>query len=128
MERQIFHLAHEGARHNAIEAVRTAPEGWRVEVRPRNRTLDQNAMLHALFTKASKTCAWQGRKLTPIQWKTLFISAHSMATGRGADVMPGLEGEFVNVRESSAGMDVARMTSLIEYMQAWIAQNERVAA
>lgn len=128
MERQIFHLAHDAARRNAIEAVRTAPEGWRVEVRPRNRTLDQNAMLHALFTEASKTCVWQGRKLTPIQWKTLFISAHSMATGRGADVMPGLEGEFVNVRESSASMDVVRMASLIEYVQAWIAQNERVAA
>lgn len=33
-----------------------------------------------------------------------------------ADVLPGLEGEYVNIRESSAQMSVKRMASLIEYI------------
>ena len=103
-----------------------APENHRVTIQPRTRSLDQNSMLHALFTEASKKCTWQGRKLTPTQWKVLFISGHAMATGLGADMIPGLEGEFVNIRESSAQMSVARMTSLIEYIHAWMADQEEM--
>lgn len=84
-------------------------------------------MLHALFTEASRKFSWQGRQLTPAQWKVLFISGHAMATGLGADMIPGLEGEFVNIRESSAHMSVARMTSLIEYIHAWMADHEVTA-
>ncbi|ELW6174774.1 recombination protein NinB, partial [Escherichia coli] len=40
-------------------------------------------------------------------------------TKQEADVLPGLEGEYVNIRESSAQMSVKRMASLIEYTTAW---------
>ncbi|EYX18414.1 hypothetical protein BW97_17415 [Escherichia coli O69:H11 str. 07-4281] len=40
-------------------------------------------------------------------------------TSQEADVLPGLEGEYVNIRESSAQMSVKRMASLIEYTTAW---------
>ena len=43
-------------------------------------------------------------------------------------MVPGLESEFVNVRESSAHMSIARMTSLIEYIHAWMAENAGVPA
>ncbi|MFC3338791.1 recombination protein NinB [Paracandidimonas soli] len=100
-----------------------APADWRVEIKPRTRSSDQNALLHALFGEVAKHATWGGRKMTAIQWKVLFISGHAQATGLGSDMVPGLEGEFVNVRESSAHMSVARMTSLIEYILAWCAQN-----
>lgn len=125
--RKVFILAHPAARQNAARAVMDAPEGHRVEIKPRTRSSDQNALLHALFSEAAKVCSWHGRKLTAEQWKVLFISGHAIATGRGADMVPGLEGEFVNIRESSARMSVARMTSLIEYVQAWMAEQEVVA-
>jgi len=127
MEKQVFQLSHDTARRNAAAAVMAAPENFRVTIQPRTRSLDQNAMLHALFTEASKSREWHGRKLTPTQWKVLFISGHAMATGLGADMIPGLEGEFVNIRESSAQMSVARMTSLIEYIHAWMAEQEVAA-
>lgn len=127
MDKQVFQLSHVVARRNASHAVMTAPENYMVEVKPRNRSLDQNAMLHALFTEVAKRHTWQGRKLTPTQWKVLFISGHAIATGLGADMIPGLENEFVNVRESSATMSIARMTSLIEYIHAWMAHNEVAA-
>lgn len=127
MERQVFQLAHDTARRNAANAVMSAPENFMVEIKPRTRSLDQNAMLHALFTEAAKSHTWHGRRLTSTQWKVLFISGHAIATGLGADMIPGLEGEFVNIRESSASMSIARMTSLIEYINAWMAEQEVAA-
>ena len=62
---------------------------------------------------------FMGRKLSMEQWKVLFISGHAIATNQKADVVPGLEGEFVNIRESSAKMSVSRMASLIEYVTAY---------
>ena len=125
--KQIFQLSHQVARNNAANAVMNAQDGYMVEIKPRTRSLDQNAMLHALFTEAAKNATWQGRKLTADQWKVLFISGHNIATGHGADMVPGLESEFVNIRESSAQMSIARMTSLIEYINAWMAENVVVA-
>lgn len=124
MEKQVFHLVSPIVRRNAAHAIANAPEGYMAEVKPRTRSLDQNALLHALFTEAAKSHTWMGRKLTVTQWKTLFISGHAIATGHGADVIPGLENEFVNIRESSASMSVTRMTSLIEYIHAWMAEQE----
>lgn len=124
MDKKVFNLVSPQVRKNAAQAVLQAPENYRCEIKERTRSLDQNAKLHALFSEAAKSHTWQGRKLTPTQWKVLFISGHSMATGRGADMVPGLEGEFVNIRESSASMSVSRMTSLIEYVQAWMVEQE----
>lgn len=43
-----FVLAHATARQLAIEAVRNAPDGYVVEVKPKTRSPEQNALLHAL--------------------------------------------------------------------------------
>ena len=123
MENQVFQLSHVVARRNAAQAVMAAPEGFMVKIGPRTRSTDQNALLHALFGEVAKKAAWGGRRLTLYQWKVLFISGHAIATGLGADMVPGLENEYVNIRESSARMSVARMTSLIEYVLAWCAEN-----
>jgi hypothetical protein len=64
-----------------------------------------------------------GKKWPLEAWKVLFISGHAVATKHGAEVIPGLENEFVNIRESSAGMSIARLSSLVEYCLAWCAEN-----
>ena len=64
-----------------------------------------------------------GQKRTPAEWKVLFVSGHSVATKQGAELVPGLEGEFLNLRESTARMGKARMASLLDYVMAWCAQN-----
>jgi len=88
------------------------------------RTGEQNAKFHAMLSNVAKQKKWMNRELTPIQWKTLFISAHATATNQGADIVAGLENEYVNIRESSAQMSVARMNSLIEYVNAWCVMND----
>jgi len=39
---------------------------------------------------------FMGKMRTPEEWKLLLISAHKQATGGRADVVAGLEGEWVN--------------------------------
>lgn len=108
-------------RGHIAEQIRALPDGWRVEAKPASRTLDQNAKLHAMFGDLEKKAKHLGRQLTAVQWKTLLISGHAIATGLGVEMVPGIEGEFVNIRESSAQMSKARMASLIEYITAWAA-------
>jgi hypothetical protein len=114
------------ARNAIYRAIDCAPLGYLVKISPATRSLQQNAQLHALFTDIAKSETYMGRKLTANQWKTLMISGHAVATGIGADLVPGLEGEFVSIRESSSQMSVARLSSLIEYIMCW--QSQQVAA
>jgi len=122
-DKQRFILSHAMARAKAVEAVKQAPDGFHVEVKPRTRSLDQNAKFHAMCTDVSKQATYMGRKLTKLQWKNLFVSGHAIATELGTDIVPGLEGEFVNIRESTADMGIKRKASLIEYVTAWGAEN-----
>ncbi len=124
MSKQLFRLVNSDVRRRAANAVMAAPEGHMVRIGPPTRNLDQNALLHAIFSDAAKSRLYAGQKLTAEQWKVLFISGHAIATGLGAQMVPGLENEFVNIRESSASMSVARMSSLIEYAQAYLASTE----
>jgi hypothetical protein len=124
MEKKLFILAHASARRNAISAVETAPDGYSVKIAPPTRNLEQSAKFHAICGDAAKTRLYCSKKLSLEQWKVLFISGHAIATGLGAQMVPGIEGEFVNIRESSASMSVARMSSLIEYSSAYMANTE----
>ena len=92
-----------------------------LELRKETRTTQQNRLLHALFADVSRQAQWLGKTLPSEQWKLLFVSGHAVATGQGAEVAPGLEGEFLNLRESTARMGKARMASLLEYVMAWCA-------
>lgn len=98
--------------------------GDHVRVGPPDRLLVQNAKFHSMCGDIAKQMKHGARTLTLGQWKILLISAHSIETGEGADVVAGLTGEFVNLRESSAAMSISRMASLIEYVAAWGAQQE----
>ena len=95
-----------------------------LELRAETRTTQQNRLLHALFADVSRQAQWLGKSLTPAQWKLLFVSGHAVATKQGADVVPGLEGEFLNLRESTARMGRARMASLLDYVMAWCAEHD----
>ena len=113
--------------HGAIEAAWRHATGWLgaggaglvLEVRPETRSDRQNRLLHALFGDVAKQALWIGSSRTPEQWKLLFVSGHAIATKEGADMVPGLEGEFLNLRESTARMSKARMASLLEYVISW---------
>ena len=113
--------------HGAIQQAWAHAKGWLgagggnlvLELRPETRSDRQNKLLHALFGDVAEQAQWMGQKRTALEWKLLFVSGHSVATKQGADLVPGLEGEFLNLRESTARMSKARMASLLEYVISW---------
>lgn len=100
-----------------------AHESICIEVREKHRTLEQNAKLHAMLSDIARQKEFGGQKRTIEQWKMIFISGHKIATGGTAEMAVGLEGEVINLRESTAQMGVQRLASLISYIDAWAAEN-----
>jgi hypothetical protein len=97
----------------------------RVLVQEDTRTIAQNDHFHDLCDDIAKSgFQWAGKPRTAKQWKVLLVSGHAIATGEGADIIPGLESEFVNIRESTATMSKRRSSSLIEYTLAFMAAND----
>lgn len=110
------------SRRLCAEYVMQAPDGWAVTVKEPRRNADQNAKFHAICSDLAKSgLQWAGKRRTADQWKVLLVSGHATATKEGAEMVPGIEGEFVNVRESTALMSVKRSSSLIEYALAFCA-------
>lgn len=97
-----------------------------IEVRERKRSDEQNALLHAMLTEVSRKLEFNGKKLSADEWKLVFVSAHAIATGKPAEIVIGLEGEVINLRESTAQMSVKRLSSLIEYIHAYCADKGMV--
>ena len=96
----------------------------RLSITKQTLTLEQNRKFHALCGDISKSgYPWAGKPRTAAQWKVLLVSGHAVATKEEADVVPGLEGEFINLRESTALMSQRRGSSLIEYTLAFCATN-----
>lgn len=111
------------SRLDACRAINAAEDGMVLILRPPRRNMPQNAKFHAICHDfAESGIVWGGKTRSPGEWKTLLISGHAVATGTPTAVIEGLEGELVNVRESSARMSRRRASSLIEYAQAMLAQ------
>lgn len=124
MSRRILKLTGNLARQAACRYINDAPDGYIFRLTPETRTLDQNAKLHAMLTDISKQAKYLGAKRDVEFWKGLFVSGWQIATGEKPEIVPGLEGEFINIRESTTTIGIRRMASLIEYVQAWAAMNE----
>ncbi|MCT8555935.1 recombination protein NinB [Glaesserella parasuis] len=121
--KQKYFLRTEKIKNNALEFVKALPIDEKkplvVEVKPITRNLEQNAKFHAMCGDIAKQVQFNGEWLPLEAWKVLLISAHAEATKEGSCLVTGLEGELVNIRESTAQMSVKRMASLIEYVQAY---------
>jgi NinB protein len=124
MEKRIFFLNHSTARNAAMHTIAHSPEGWKVTIEPPKRSGEQNSLFHALCGDIARSgMTWLGKPRTGKEWKVLLVSGHAVATKEEAEIVPGLEGEFVNIRESTASMGKKRGSSLIEYTLAFCAEN-----
>lgn len=116
-------------KENAMQVLRNAPldheKPLEVIIREEKckRTLEQSAKFHAMCGDVANQKQWVGKKLSLDQWKVLFVSGHTVATNGSSEIVPGIEGEFVNIRESTANMTLSRLSSLIEYVYAWGSEN-----
>lgn len=128
-DKRIYRLVHDTARRLAAAQCQIAPDGWVVEIKPATRTLEQNARLWAMLTDVSQQVDWYGRKLTQEEWKHVFT-----ASLKRQDVVPGLDGGFVALGQSTSRMTKRELGDLMELISAFGAQHgvvfhdERMAA
>lgn len=120
-DRRIYRLVHETARKLAAAQCQLAPDGYIVEIKPATRTLDQNARLWAMLTDVSQQVDWYGRKLTQEEWKHVFT-----ASLKRQDVVPGLDGGFVALGQSTSKMTKRELGDLMDLISAFGAQHDVV--
>lgn len=97
-----------------IKAYLMAGHRLQFSVKPQTRSLEQNARLWAMLTDISEQVEWYGRKLTPENWKHVFTAAL-----KKQDVVPGLDGGFVVLGQSTSKMTKSEMADLQTLMEAF---------
>lgn len=96
-ERHVFILAHDVARRLAVETVRSAPEGWTVEVRPPKRNDPQNRLLHAALTDIADQVTWHGHKFDADDWKRMLMATFMRKKGMSPKLVPALDGKGIDI-------------------------------
>lgn len=92
------------------------PAGTRVEVKAPKRTIPQNDRLWASLTDIANQVLWHGIKLTPDDWKLVFLDALK----REARLVPNIDGNgFVNLGRSSSDLSKAEFSELLEIIYAF---------
>jgi hypothetical protein len=122
MPKQVFYLVNQIARATCKQAIDNAPDDYRVEVRQRTRTLDQNAALWRLLTALSKRVAWtvNGRQeyLSPDDWKDIMTAS----LHQEQRIATGIRGGFVMLGRKTSTMSISTMSELIELIYAFAAE------
>ena len=124
-EKRTYKLVSDQVRAHCIDEIARAPLGKVVIVQDPTRTLEANARLHAMLTDISRQAKYMGKPRSVEVWKGIFVSGWAIATGQSPEIIPGLENEFISIRESTATMSGKRLASVMEYVEAW-AINEGV--
>lgn len=107
-------------RDRAHHWINIAPAGTRLEFKAPQRSLDQNSRMWAMLTDICTQHTFNGRKYTTHEAKVVFLHA----CGVELQILPSLDGKtFVPYGQSSSDLSVAEMSDLIDFMQAWGAEN-----
>ncbi|MGX9694430.1 recombination protein NinB [Achromobacter anxifer] len=123
MDKQVFVLSHPLARRNAAHACANAPEGYRVEIKPRTRSLAQNDMLWSILTDISRQVQFVVNgglvSVAPEEVKDILTAG----LRRETRMAMGIDGGMVLLGQRTSKMTVREMKDLIELAYAF--GNER---
>ena len=87
---------------------------------PDKRTLEQNALMWALLTEIAEQVPWHGQRLSPDDWKQLFLAGMD----RGSRMVPALDGRgFVNLNASSSALRVREFARLLDDIHKFVAEH-----
>jgi len=120
MSRYTVTITSDEDRSRALQIVRQAPAGSRVDVKGAKRSLPQNDRMWAMLTDVAQQLPWHGVKLRPDDWKLIFLNGLK----RELRMVPNLDGTgFVDIAKSSSDLSKEEMTDLIELMFAFGAEH-----
>lgn len=121
MSRAFLILANDTVRARASNWIAKAPPGTRVTFQAPKRTLDQNSRFWAMLTDVSTQLLWHGVRLTPDDWKLIFLAALKQESR----LAPNLDGTgFVNLGRSSSDLSKEEMGDLMTLIEAFGAQHD----
>src|SRR5687768_6786104 len=116
MTRALITLHQDGDRQKAVRWAMIAPQGTRLEFKAPKRTIPQNDRLWAMLTDVATQLPWHGVKLTPDDYKLIFLDALK----RELRMVPNIDGTgFVNLGRSSSDLSKEEMSDLFEIIHAF---------
>ncbi len=123
--KRYFVLAHDIARHNAAEAVKTAPEGYSVTIAEPTRNLEQNAVQWPILQAFADQLQWpvNGEMvfMTAEEWKDLLTAAFRRETARLA---MGLDGGVVMLGARTSKFSKREFSEWLDFLMATAAARE----
>lgn len=121
METQRYLLRNSSIRQNCITAIQQLPtdtnKPLQVTIQEDTRSLAQNRMLWACLHDVASQVVWCGKKLDSESWKHIFS-----ASLKGQETVPGINGGFVVLGQSTSKMRVSEMRDLITLIHAFGAE------
>jgi len=120
MSRAAIILNSRAERERAANWAAKLPSGTRVEFKEAKRSLPQNDRMWAMLTEVATQVHWHGVKLTPNDWKLVFLDALKRETR----TVPNIDGTgFVELGRSSSDLSKSEMGDLIELIYAFGAEH-----
>lgn len=120
MGRALLVLHNDATRAKAVGWIARAPKETRVTFQGPKRTTDQNSKLWASLTEISEQVPWHGQRLSPEDFKLLFMAA----LNQEMRVVPNLSGTgFVPLGRSSSKLSKQEFSDLLELIAAFAAQH-----
>ncbi len=113
----VLHGAADRAR--AIKWITQAPPQTRVEFKRTKRSIPQNDMLWSLLSQIAEQREHMGVKYKTDVWKCLFMDAWA----KEVNFVPALDGKGVVPQYRSSDLSKDEMSSLIDFIQCWCAEN-----
>ncbi|MCG7388775.1 recombination protein NinB [Pantoea sp. ACRSB] len=122
MEKQTYLLRNSIVKQNCIAAIQQLPASpekpLQITIQEDTRSLAQNRMLWACLHDVSQQVVWYGRKLDSECWKHVFSAAFKQQ-----ETVPGINGGFVVLGQSTSKMRVSEMRDLITIIHAFGAEH-----
>lgn len=121
MEKQTYLLRNSSVKQNCITAIQHLPTDTdrplQITIQEDTRSLAQNRMLWSCLHDISQQVVWYGRKMDAESWKHVFSAALKQQ-----ETVPGINGGFVVLGQSTSKMRVSEMRDLITIIHAFGAE------
>lgn len=105
-------------RQRAIAAINKAETGHIVTISEPKRSLVQSARMWAMLNEIASQVVWHGQKLSAEDFKVMATAAI-----RKQRVVPGIDGGFVVLGDSTSKMSISQMSELISFLEAFGAEH-----
>jgi hypothetical protein len=125
-----FRLVHDLARQRAVEAIRTAPEGWEMRLKAPSKTREQEEKYHAQIGDLAEQWLYLGVKWSADDMKRILVNGFKEDTKVDADLaecwremgevkaVPGMRGGLVILGDQTRRFPRKLASAFVEWLYA----------